>query len=108
MASIFFQLLDNAFKYAPHGPVRVSAQPTSDGVEVVVSDSGPGIPPDKKDRIFQMFSRLEDPDSPRVRGVGLGLYISRKMVEAMGGTIDLQSAKRGLALSIRLKKFSEG
>ena len=108
LASIFFQLLDNAFKYAPEGPVRVTAEAVPDGVEVVVSDQGPGIPPEKRDRLFQMFSRLEDPDSPRVRGVGLGLYISRKMMEAMGGRIDLQPAERGLALRITLKKFSEG
>jgi signal transduction histidine kinase len=107
LASVFFQLLDNALKYATRGPVRVEAVPTEDGVEVTVADSGPGIPADRRDQLFQMFSRLEDPDTPRVRGVGLGLYISRKMVEAMGGSIDLVPSKRGLALRIRLKTFCE-
>jgi signal transduction histidine kinase len=107
LASILFQIVDNAFKYAPGGPVRLAAEPASEYVEVVVSDRGPGIPPDKADQLFQMFSRLEDADSPRVRGTGLGLYISRKMVEAMGGTIDLQPAAKGLTLRIRLKKFIE-
>ncbi len=108
VASIFFQLVDNAFKYAPDGPVSVTAKAVPEGVEVVVADRGPGIPAEKRERIFQMFSRLEDRDTPRVRGVGLGLYISRKMVEAMGGAIDLLPAEQGLALCIRLKRFSEG
>jgi signal transduction histidine kinase len=110
LASILFQLVDNAIKYAPGGPVRLAAESDSDSefVEVVVADQGQGIPPEKADRLFQMFSRLEDADSPRVRGTGLGLYISRKMVEAMGGTIDLAPAPQGLALRIRLRKFTEG
>jgi signal transduction histidine kinase len=107
LASVFFQLIDNAFKYAPQGPVTVTARGAADGVEVDVADRGPGIPADKRDRIFQMFSRLEDPDTPRVRGVGLGLYISRKMVEAMGGSMELLPAEQGLHLRVRLKVFRE-
>ncbi len=108
LGSIFFQLVDNAFKYAPKGPVRVDAQAADSHVEVTIADCGPGIPPEKRGQVFQMFSRLENPDSPRVRGVGLGLYISRKMVEAMGGELDVAPSERGLALRIRLKRFSEG
>ncbi len=107
LASVLFQLIDNAFKYASVGPVRLTAQVRDDGVEVMLADSGPGIPPEKQDQLFQLFSRLEDADSPRVRGVGLGLYISRKMVEAMGGTIDVRRAERGLTLCLRLTIFSE-
>jgi signal transduction histidine kinase len=107
LGSVLFQLIDNAFKYAPEGPVRLTARARDDGVEVMLADSGPGIPPEKQDQLFQLFSRLEDADSPRVRGVGLGLYISRKMVEAMGGTIEVQPAKRGLTLCLRLAIFSE-
>jgi signal transduction histidine kinase len=108
LGSIFFQLVDNAFKYAPKGPVRVDARAAGSHVEATIADCGPGIPPEKRGQVFQMFSRLESPDSPRVRGVGLGLYISRKMVEAMGGELDVAPSERGLALRIRLKKFSEG
>jgi signal transduction histidine kinase len=77
-------------------------------VEVVVADRGPGVPAGKRERLFQMFSRLEERDSPRVRGVGLGLYISRKMVEAMGGTIEVVHSRKGLALRIALRRFEEG
>jgi signal transduction histidine kinase len=107
LASVLFQLADNAFKYAPDGPVRLSARARDDGVDVLLADSGPGIPPEKSDQLFQLFSRLEDADSPRVRGVGLGLYISRKMVEAMGGTIEVRPSERGLTLCLHLQKFSE-
>jgi two-component system sensor histidine kinase KdpD len=107
LASVFFQLIDNALKYAPQGPVRVTVKAAPERVEVVVADRGPGVPPEKRERLFQMFSRLEERDSPRVRGAGLGLYISRKMVEAMGGSIELIPAKKGLALRIALKRFEE-
>jgi signal transduction histidine kinase/PAS domain-containing protein len=107
LASVLFQLIDNAFKYAPEGPVRLTARERDGGVDVILADSGPGIPPEKQDQLFQLFSRLEDADSPRVRGVGLGLYISRKMVEAMGGSIELRPAERGLALCLRLPVFPE-
>jgi len=107
LTSIFFQLVDNAFKYAPDGPVRVEAEAVEDGVAVTIRDHGPGIPPENRSQVFQMFSRLEDPDSPRVRGVGLGLYISRKMVEAMGGELGLVPSERGLVLRLRLKAFCE-
>jgi signal transduction histidine kinase len=107
LASVLFQLIDNAFKYAPEGPVRLTAQAGDDCVEVLIADSGPGIPPEKQDQLFQLFSRLEDADSPRVRGVGLGLYISRKMVEAMGGAVEVRPVQRGLTLCLRLPVFSE-
>jgi len=107
LASVLFQLIDNAFKYAPEGPVHLTARDRDGGVEVMLADSGPGIPPEKQDQLFQLFSRLEDADSPRVRGVGLGLYISRKMVEAMGGTIEVRPAESGLTLCLRLPIFSE-
>jgi signal transduction histidine kinase len=107
LASVLFQLIDNAFKYAPDEPVRLTAKARDGGVDILLADRGPGIPPEKKDQLFQPFSRLEDADSPRVRGVGLGLYISRKMVEAMGGSIEVQPGKRGLTLCIRLIEFPE-
>jgi signal transduction histidine kinase len=87
--------------------VRAAARAAGGVVEILISDSGPGIPPERRERVFQMFSRLEEPDSPRVRGVGLGLYISRKMVEAMDGRLELADSGRGLSLRILLPEFRE-
>lgn len=107
LASVFFQLIDNAFKYSPDGKIQVRAQAAAPWLAVTIADHGPGVPPEERERLFLMFSRLESADSPRVRGAGLGLYISRKMVEAMGGALDLLPADEGLALCLRLPLYSE-
>ena len=95
-------LLSNAFKYAPAGTeVRISTEsydtvaPAGNAVSQVcikVKDSGPGIPPDELPNLFGQFMRLERDLSGPVRGSGLGLYISKQMVESMGGRIWAESA----------------
>jgi len=95
-------LLSNAFKYAPAGSeLLISAEPY-EAVEaagkavaqvcIQVKDSGPGIPPDELSTLFGQFVRLERDVSGPVRGSGLGLYISKQMVESMGGRIWAESA----------------
>jgi signal transduction histidine kinase len=59
---------------------------------VSISDQGPGIPPDRQVEIFDKFVRLERDLNSQVRGSGLGLYISRQLVEAMQGTITIESS----------------
>jgi signal transduction histidine kinase len=107
LSSVLFQLIDNAFKYAPEGPVLVTAGAGAECVELTIADRGPGVAPEQRERLFLMFSRLEDADSPRAGGVGLGLHISRKMVEAMGGSLDLLPAGQGMTLRLRLPVFIE-
>ncbi|MGA2820160.1 MAG: ATP-binding protein, partial [Anaerolineales bacterium] len=64
--------------------------------------------PEEIKLLFQMFSRLESPDAPRVRGYGLGLYMSKRFVEAMGGEIQATSSPgQGLTVSIRLPLMKE-
>jgi len=89
---VFLNLLGNALKYSPAGTgIEVSAMRHERYVHVSVRDYGAGIPPDDQPRLFERFVRLErDMNSP-VRGTGLGLYISRQLVEAMGGTIWVES-----------------
>ena len=95
-------LLSNAFKYTPAGTeVLVSAGPYDDAARpsdpasqvcIRVKDAGPGIPPDELSSLFGQFVRLKRDISGQVRGSGLGLYISKQMVEAMGGRIWVESA----------------
>ena len=95
-------LLSNAFKYTPAdtdvlvsaGPCDNAAQPSDSGSQVCikVKDAGPGIPPDELSSLFNQFVRLKRDISGQVRGSGLGLFISKQMVEAMGGRIWAESA----------------
>jgi signal transduction histidine kinase len=95
LESTFFHLLDNALKYAPTGEVRVKARTESAGVEVTVTDRGPGIPTEERERVFERFHRLDSRDSREVYGHGLGLHLTRRLLEAMGGWIRAESADGG-------------
>jgi signal transduction histidine kinase len=93
---ILHNLLSNGFKYAPaHTRIIINAQQTQkEGNEYVcvsVQDEGAGIPPDEIPLLFQQFVRLKRDVSGPIRGTGLGLYICRKLVEAMGGSIWVES-----------------
>jgi signal transduction histidine kinase len=94
-------LLSNAFKYVPsdtlvsieaslYGDV-VQANHPSPEVCISVKDMGPGIPPEDIPRLFGQFVRLKRDVSGNVRGTGLGLYVSKQLVEAMGGRIWVES-----------------
>lgn len=96
MRQILRNLLSNAFKYSPPGtPVLITAQveaSTPSEICICVKDSGPGIPPGEIPLLFERFVRLKRDLSGSVRGSGLGLYISRQLVEAMGGRIWVESS----------------
>jgi two-component system sensor histidine kinase KdpD len=81
---VLMNLVVNATKFSPpEAPIVIEARADDDGVRVSVIDHGVGIPPDKRDRIFEKFVRLQDGGV----GVGLGLFICRALVETMGGRI---------------------
>lgn len=89
---VLTNLIDNAFKYsAPDTIVRLSSQVGPDGIVIAVSDAGVGIPADQLDHIFEKFHRVEQGDNRETYGYGLGLYIARGLVEALGGRIWAES-----------------
>ncbi len=93
--SVLFHLIDNALKYAPRGPVVVSANEEDGSIRVLVDDEGPGIPPEERETVFDRFHRLDTSDAREVYGHGLGLYLSRRLVEAMDGRIRALAAPGG-------------
>jgi PAS domain S-box-containing protein len=95
LSSVFFHLLDNALKYAPEGSVQVEARSDRPQVFVAVSDCGPGIPPEERERVFEMFHRLDNSDAREVYGHGLGLHLARRLLGAMGGGIRAEEAPEG-------------
>jgi signal transduction histidine kinase len=89
IGQVVSNLLENAVKYSPDGgPVRVTAERRAGEIEVLVADTGVGIPPEHRDNVFERFYQADD-DAGRRRfgGLGLGLYISRAIVDAHGGRI---------------------
>jgi signal transduction histidine kinase len=82
-------LLTNALRYGEGKPVAVSLRPTPQGAAVSVKDQGQGIAPGDQERIFEQFERAES--SRSVPGLGLGLYITRQIVQAHGGRIEVVS-----------------
>lgn len=100
MEQVIFNLLDNACKYAPAGtPVKVWALRTPTHISIEVADLGPGIPPDDRDKVFDMFYRVQAADS-QVAGTGLGLAICHGIVEAHGGTIKAEPGLHGAGTCI--------
>lgn len=88
MLQVFSNLLANATKFTPRGgKVRLGIEQKNRVVRVAVSDTGPGIPADQQDRIFNRFTQV----TAGRGGVGLGLYIARRIVEAHGGKIGVES-----------------
>ncbi len=82
-------LLGNALKFTPGGgTIELAAQVCQEGIEFSVSDSGPGIPESKRAAIFERFAQLRSKDRD---GLGLGLYISKMLVEAHGGRLWVES-----------------
>jgi signal transduction histidine kinase len=85
-------LVGNAEKYSPGvTPIRVELVEAGGSARVVVTDQGRGIAAADLDRIFERFSRLEDPFTMQTSGSGLGLYIARELARAMGGDITVTS-----------------
>lgn len=90
------QLLENAFKYSPDGgTVSVRAVREKVGIVVTVADEGIGIPPGDHERIFERFVQGEAGDRRRFGGIGLGLYIVKRLTEAQGGTISAHPVAAG-------------
>jgi two-component system, OmpR family, phosphate regulon sensor histidine kinase PhoR len=88
---ILSNLVDNAIKYAPRAPVTLSATSADGGVDLSVSDNGPGIGPEHLPRLFERFYRVDRGRSRDVGGTGLGLSIAKHYAEAMGGRITVES-----------------
>jgi PAS domain S-box-containing protein len=94
LRQVFINLLSNAVKFnRPHGYVRVSCRVDDDTMRYRVTDTGEGLSADDASRLFQPFARL--PGATDVEGSGLGLALSRRFVEQMGGTIGIERTAPG-------------
>jgi signal transduction histidine kinase len=93
-------LVDNALRYSPDGgaiTVSIERDPRSGSITLAVSDTGPGIPPDERERVFEPFYRGADVVAP---GTGLGLPIVRTIAHAHGASVSLGAAASGRGLRV--------
>jgi signal transduction histidine kinase len=104
---VLSNLLRNAIQFTPAGgSIVIALTPEPDGCRIAVSDTGRGIPDSQLDRIFERFQQLKVADR---RGLGLGLYISKRIIDAHGGRIRVESqVGRGTTFSFTLKKGATG
>ncbi|SMF13083.1 Signal transduction histidine kinase [Alteromonadaceae bacterium Bs31] len=95
LRQILINLLSNAIKFTRQGTVSFSVRYRSQVAEFTIRDSGVGIPEDELERIFQPFERVRRPGMPLVGGTGLGLTITRLLVDIMGGDIEVKNNPDG-------------
>lgn len=101
--TILVNLIENAHKYGGDNPIQVSLQKENAQVLLKISDLGPGIPTEFKERIFDKFYRLENEETRSKKGTGLGLYIVKELIGLNRGTIRVESNKpQGSSFSVML------
>jgi signal transduction histidine kinase/DNA-binding response OmpR family regulator len=108
---ILFNLLSNAAKFTQHGRVRFDVSPVRaqgrDWIEFAVADTGIGLTADQLRRLFQSFSQADPSTSRRYGGTGLGLVISRRFAQMMGGEIRVESELgKGSVFTVRLPRVA--
>jgi len=99
---IIYNLLSNAVKYTPEGgEIGMRARKAGPEIEIVVWDTGIGIAPENMEKIFEGFFRVDTPYSRVTEGTGLGLPLSKKLVELHGGKLSVESAGLNKGTSVR-------
>jgi signal transduction histidine kinase len=92
---ILINLVTNAGKYAPEGPIELTSHIDERGLVVAVTDHGPGIPEQDRERIFDRFVQLDQSSTRAQGGTGLGLHLSRQLAELLGARLALGAASDG-------------
>jgi signal transduction histidine kinase len=108
LGQVVQNLVTNALKYSPGGtPVRIETHAEDGGVVLSVHNEGAPIPPEWLGRIFQPLQRASDEVDKAGRGIGLGLYIVKQVVDAHGGTVSVEStAETGTTFTVRLPRHA--
>ena len=100
-------LIENAIKYTSAGEVLVNVSGDDKQVSVSVKDSGIGIPAEDLPHLFQKFYRVDNSDTREIGGTGLGLYLSRRLAEAMSGNLRVESEyKHGSTFYLEIPRVS--
>jgi signal transduction histidine kinase len=103
-------LISNAVKFSPRGSaVEVRVKKIDDQTHVSITDHGLGIPPDAMSHLFQRFYRAKNVTIAEIPGSGIGLYIVKSIVEALGGKISVESQQNnGTIFTVTLRNAESG
>lgn len=106
LREVVSNLIENAIKYTPAGNVSIYITGDNEHVTLSVADSGIGIPKEDIPHLFQKFYRVDNSDTREIGGTGLGLYLCRRLSEAIGGRIWLESEyKKGSTFYLELPRM---
>jgi len=104
LRQVLVNVIGNAIKFTPSGHVEIdiSASPGSPFVDIDVTDTGIGVPTERRDRLFKKFSQADASTTRKFGGTGLGLVIVKQLIEAMGGSVRLHSDGEGKGTTVSL------
>jgi CheY-like chemotaxis protein len=111
LAQVFSNLLTNSAKYSENGSeIRLTALTEGDEAVISIADEGVGIPPEDRDRVFEMFSQVKSHVGRAAGGLGIGLSLVRTLVDLHGGTVSVSSPGLGLGstFTVRLPRLAQG
>lgn len=107
LREVLSNLVENAIKYTLKGEVVIDINGDTDHAVISVADSGIGIPKEDQSHLFQKFYRVDNSDTREIGGTGLGLYLSRRLAEAMGGRIWVESEyKKGSTFYLEIPRIA--
>lgn len=104
LKQVLLNLISNSLKFTKYGSIIISAKPMKKNgkVQILVEDTGVGIPVEKQKIVFNQFTQVDGSTSRKYRGTGLGLSITKSLIESMDGTIDLTSPGSGKGTKVSL------
>ena len=109
LQQIMTNLIDNGCKYSPEGStITITTETKGDNIIIKIKDEGVGIKKEDSDKLFKKFSRIENHLTSKTQGNGLGLYITKQLVENMNGSITFESEEnKGTTFIVSFPVYNE-
>ena len=107
ISKVLSNIIDNAIKYSPeHTTIKIQTREVNQFIEITITDQGIGIPAEEVQNLFSRFYRIKNETTQKVKGTGLGLYLSKYFIEAHCGTLEVESEMGvGTSFMIKLPQF---
>ena len=94
LKQVLVNIIGNSIKYTPAGSVNVSHETSGDKVKTLITDTGMGIPAEELPKLFDKFHRVQNEQTKNIRGTGLGLWITKQIIEIMNGKLLVESIEK--------------